>query len=78
MNKLEENQYIKIAVFERDAVYPVQNATSRVPNTSNVAMGGHYEGSYMKKVYDDGMKNLLESTIRHSEVVHMGVGVGTM
>lgn len=70
--KLHDDHYVKIAVYEREAVYPVQKATSRVANTANVAMSNCYEGPYMKKVYDDGIANLCENTIRHGEVIHLG------
>lgn len=78
ITKQQDDHYVKIAVYEREAVYPVQKATSRVANTANVAMSNYYEGPYMKKVYEDGIENLCENAIRHAEVIHMRVGVGTM
>lgn len=78
ITKLPDQQYVKIALYEKEAVYPVQTATSRVANSANVAMTNHYEGSYMNKVYKDGLATLCETAIRHAEVIDMGVGVGTM
>lgn len=72
---LEECEYIKMAVYERTAKYPVSDAAQHVYNYGDPTINPNYEGPSMKNTLKNGLSNLGVDISELAQAVKTGIGM---